>query len=332
MPPFVTVIMPVRNEADFIARSLGTVLKQDYPHDKLEVIIADGNSTDNTVQIIEAIRQENPIPIILIQNPKQIVPSGFNLALQSAQGEIIVRVDGHCEIAPDYVSQCVRKLQENPVAGVGGPIETISQNQIGTAIALAMSSQFGVGASAFRTIKNKSLLVDTIAFPAYWRRIMDAVGYLDEEMVRNQDDEYNYRLRALGHKLLLSPDIKSRYYSRTSLSKLWKQYYQYGFYKVRVLQKHPRQMSLRQFIPPAFVLTVLLGALVAPFLWQVRLLWLALLSLYVLANLTASSIVAYRTKGLYLLLLPPIFAILHFSYGAGFLHGLLKFRHYWKQP
>jgi succinoglycan biosynthesis protein ExoA len=330
--PFISIIMPIRNEADFIVQSLGAVLAQDYHHNQMEVIIADGMSDDNTRQIIQELAVTSDIAIKIIDNANRIVPTGFNAALKQAKGEVIVRVDGHCEIAPDYVSQCVEHLLMKEVAGVGGPIETIGLNRIGETIALAMSSTFGVGGSAFRTIKDKTMYVDTIAFPTYWRKVMDHAGELDEEMVRNQDDEYNYRLRALGYKLLLSPRIKSRYYSRGSLRKLWKQYYQYGFYKVRVMQKHPRQMSLRQFVPPLFVASLFVGAPLAFFGLQFLMFWCIIIILYLIASFFTSIVTSIRFGWQHLITLPIIFGTIHFSYGLGFLYGLVKFRYQWSNP
>lgn len=324
--PFVSVIMPVRNEADFIARSLGAVLAQDYPPERTEIIIADGMSTDGTRAEIERLIAQHPDrAITLIDNPRHIVPTGMNLAQRLAKGAIIVRVDGHCEIAPDYISQCVAHLQRGEADGVGGPIETIGQTPYSQAIALAMSSKFGVGGSAFRTVKDRALYADTVAFPAYRRDVIERVGAYDETLVRNQDDEYNYRLRKLGFRLLLTPKIRSRYYSRATLRKVWRQYYQYGFYKVRVLQKHPRQMSLRQFVPPLFVAVLVLGGILALFEPFVRTLWLLVIAAYLVASLGVSAVLAARHGWQHLLRLPLIFAALHLGYGLGFWHGVLHF-------
>lgn len=322
--------MPIRNEADFIERSLGAVLAQDYPRDRFEVLIADGMSTDSTREIVRRVAGDHrEIPVHILDNPGQIVPTGFNAALAQAKGEIVVRVDGHAVIAPDYVSRCVEQLAISDAWGVGGPIETIGTNAFGETVALAMSSPFGVGDSAFRTIKDKMMIVDTVAFPAYIRRAINTAGPLDEELVRNQDDEYNYRLRKLGGKILLAPDIKSQYYSRSTPRALWRQYYQYGFYKVRVLQKHPAQMRPRQFIPPLFALGVLAGAVLASFRKSLRRLWIAGLAGYVLANVAASVKLARANGWQHLKRLPPVFFILHFSYGLGFLAGLIHFRDRW---
>jgi glycosyltransferase involved in cell wall biosynthesis len=329
--PFVSVIMPIRNEADFIAQSLGAVLAQDYPHHQIEILIADGMSDDNTREIIRSMSAKADIEIKIIDNPKQIVPTGFNAALKQAKGDIIVRVDGHCEIVSDYVSQCVAHLLENDIAGVGGPIETISLNQTGETIALAMSSTFGVGDSSFRTVKDREMFVDTIAFPAYKRTVMNHAGNLDEDLVRNQDDEYNYRLRSLGYRLLLTPQIQSKYYARGSIRKLWMQYYQYGFYKVRVMQKHPRQMRPRQFAPLLLVVGIFGGALLASFHEILFGLWILFIALYGIMNLGASVWLASESGWYHLRLLPIVFAALHISYGIGFMSGLVKFWRFWKR-
>lgn len=327
--PFVSIIMPVRNEAGFIARSLACVLDQDYPAGRIEVIVADGRSTDATRELIQKWQTEHP-NLRLVDNPGQIAPTGLNAALAHARGEVIVRVDGHCEIAPDYVRNCVKHLREAGVEGVGGPLETIGTTPMAAAIATAMSSTFGVGGSAFRTVKDRTLLTDTIAFPAYTRAAIERAGLFDEELVRNQDDEYNYRLRKLGARLLLAADVRARYYSRSSLKSLCRQYFQYGYWKVRVLQKHPRQMSLRQFIPPLLVASLVLALLFAvAFPWG----WLIAATVgggYLAANLAASLLVAAKTDLRQFILLPPVFLTLHLSYGAGFLLGLLKFASRWR--
>lgn len=326
--PFVSVLMPVRNEEKFIGRSLGAVLAQDYPLDRMEIIVADGMSNDMTRQVFDhlALGRNN---ISLIDNPEKIVATGLNRAMEVSRGEIIVRVDGHCEIASDYVSKCVSHLMQSKVAGVGGPMETIGETPAAQTIALAMSSPFGVGGSAFRTVKNRDMFVETVPFPAYWRKDILIAGQFDEELVRNQDDEYNYRLISLGKKLLLASDVHSRYYSRSSIRSLWHQYFQYGFYKVRVMQKHPRQMRLRQFVP-ALLIAGLVGSAVIAMIFPA--LWLfpfTVLGSYLVVNLLISILTASRYGWQHLSLLPITFSILHFSYGAGFWTGMFRFRKYW---
>lgn len=329
--PLVSVLMPIRNEADFIQHSLGAVLAQDYPADCMEVLVADGMSTDRTRMIVEQLAKKHPnVSLKIVDNPGKIVATGLNIALRQARGEIIVRVDGHCEIAPDYVRRCVLHLLSGSVDGVGGSMETIGETPLAKAIAIAMSSMFGVGDSAFRTIIGRTMLVDSVPFPGYTRAVMERAGLYDEELVRNQDDEYNYRLRKLGAKILLAADVTSRYYSRSSLQSLWRQYFQYGFFKVRVLQKHPLQMRPRQFVPLLFVISLLAAVTLSVFS-SVGFCFLAfVLASYLLVNLTASAWTANKSGWQYFPKLPLIFAILHCSYGFGFLVGLLHFANRWR--
>jgi succinoglycan biosynthesis protein ExoA len=328
--PFISVIMPVRNEADFLAESLGSVLWQDYPSDKMEVLVADGMSTDATRDIVRQLAAKHPRHSVrILDNPGRIVATGLNAALRIAKGDIIVRIDGHCRIAPDYVSRCVDHLMHDGVDGVGGSINTIATTPAGREIAAVMSSPFGVGGSAFRTMKGRTMLADTVPFPAYTRRAIELAGPFDEELVRNQDDEYNYRLRKLGAKLLLAADVQSDYYSRTSLRSLWRQYFQYGYYKVCVMQKHIGQMQPRQFIPPVFVLGLFGGAIVAPFDVIMRRLWLFVLLTYAAATLAASIAIVRRSGWNRPWLLPLAFPIIHISYGLGFIVGLVRFAGRW---
>ena len=326
--PFVSVLMPVRNEASFLNRSLGAVLAQDYPRERMEIIIADGRSQDGTREIIKTACEKNPT-VTFVDNPEKIVSTGLNAALRLAKGEVIVRVDGHCEIARDYVRRCVSHLTEDKVDGVGGPLETVGETYAAQAIAAAMSSRFGVGGSAFRVGAKEAGLVDTLAFPAYKRETIRRAGDFDEELVRNQDDEYNYRVRKLGGRILLAPEIRSRYYSRASLTKLWNQYFQYGYWKVRVTQKHPRQMMPRQFVPALFVIALMLLLITMPFFMVSELLLAAMLLAYAILNLTASVLAARKTQWRILPLLPIAFTIIHFAYGSGFLFGLARFWNRW---
>ena len=324
----ITLILPVRNEARYIRQCLDAIMGQDYPAEQMEILVADGMSSDETRSVVQQYQGTYP-QIHLVVNPGKIVPTGMNIALRQAKGDVIIRVDGHCIIASDYVRKCVEYLQDETIAGVGGPMETIGENAISRTIAVAMSSPFGVGNSTFRTVTRKSMFVDTVPFPAFRRETIDRVGMYDEELVRNQDDEYSYRVREMGGKLLLAADVRSRYFSRGSLQSLWKQYFQYGFYKVRVLQKHPRQMSVRQFVPPVFVLSLLLAILLTVILPWGWILLFVIAGSYLATNLAASLITAAKKDWEHLWLLPVTFAILHLSYGLGFLCGLVKFWNRW---
>jgi len=327
--PSVTVIMPIRNEAAFIARSLGAVLAQDYPPGRMQVLVADGMSDDATRRIVGELAEAHPAHTVeVVDNPGGIVPTGFNAALSRARGQVVVRVDGHTIIAPDYVAQCVAALEGSGADTVGGRMDAQGQGRVGEAIALATSSPFGVGDSQFHYASGEHW-VDSVYLGAWRREVFDRVGGFDPEMVRNQDDEFNYRLRAAGGRILLTDRIRSRYYSRASLRTLLRQYRQYGFWKVRVLQKHPRQMSLRQFVPPIFAAAVFGGAVLGPVSSRIRRLWLATLAAYGIAALSASVALARRAGWRHLPLLPAAFATMHLGYGGGFLAGLLRFAHRW---
>jgi glycosyltransferase involved in cell wall biosynthesis len=320
--PFVTIIMSIRNEAAYIRRSLGAVLAQDYPLERMEVLVVDGMSADGTREAVEELASTHPhISVRLLDNPARIVPTALNIGLRHARGEVIIRVDGHCEIAPDYVRHCVEILERTGADCVGGPIVTVGESLIARAIALAQSSLFGVGGVAFRTRVNRAGYVDTVPFGAYRRQVFDSIGLFDEELVRNQDDEFNFRLTQAGGRIWLDPSIRSVYYSRTSLRGLWRQYFQYGFYKVRVIQKRKGVPSWRHLVPGAFVLglggSVLLALLTHQPLWA-----LSVALPYAVANGVAS-LWAARRDWKVLPLLPAAFATLHLAYGLGFLWGLL---------
>jgi len=328
--PFVSIILPVRNEAAFIERGLASVLRQTYPSDRMEVIVADGMSTDDTREKILDLAAGSQVPVSIVDNVKKIAPTGLNRAIERAVGDVIIRVDGHCEIEPDYVANCVELLQSGRAEGVGGPIDTVGETPRAAAISMAMSSSFGVGGSAFRTVNDREMFTDTVAFPGYTRKIVDQAGPFNEELVRNQDDEYNFRIRKLGGRILLSPMIRSRYYSRSTFASLWKQYFQYGYWKVRVLQMHPKQMSLRQFVPFTFVSTIILLALTALFSSIGRVTLTGAIGTYLAANLIASVLVAgSRVWAIPYLMLS--FSILHTAYGSGSLFGLVAFRDRWRE-
>ena len=345
----VSVILPVRNEGDFIERSVGSVLDQTWlvqnGPESMEILVVDGRSTDDTREQVERLAASRPeLEIRLLDNPGRIAPCALNVGLQNARGDVIVRVDGHSEIEPEYVERAVRLLDEHDADGIGGVLLTLGEGWVARAIAAAMASRFGVGGSAFRVLAPGAppRPSDTIAFPAYRREAVARNGGFDEELMRDQDDEWNYRLRAAGGRLLTSGDLVARYYSRSSLRKLAKQYFQYGLYKVRVLQLHPKQMSSRQFVPPAFVLALLLslivGLLAGPVLISADLSlppWLpwAPLALvggsYAVANLAASALTARRAGWTLLPILPLCYALLHLGYGSGFLLGFVRWGSRW---
>jgi len=326
-PPLISVIMPVRNEAAFIRRSLGSVLAQDYPPNRFEVLVADGQSTDGTCDVVRSFMANRP-NLRVVENPGRIVSAGFNAALREAKGEIIVRVDGHTEIAADYLSQCVAELQRTGAGNVGGRMIAVGTGPFGRAVAAVTGSPFGVGGSRFHYSELEEW-VDTVYMGAWPCSVFDEVGLLDEELVRDQDDEFNYRLRAHGKRILLSPRIRSVYTTRSTPMSLWRQYFEYGYWKVRVTQMHPGQMRLRHFVPPAFVLALLVSSGLAA---SGRAGWFlgALAAAYLVCSMVASLALSPKVGWTLMPAMPVAFAIIHVGYGAGFLYGLIRFLNRWR--
>ena len=323
----ITIILPIRNEAMYIAKVLDAILRQDYPPEQIEILVVDGISNDGTREIVATYEQNHPA-IKLIDNPKRIVPTGMNLALRFSKGDTIIRVDGHTLIAPDYLSQCIKALEDTGVDNVGGRMRAIGTTAFGRAVAKATSHPFGIGNSKFH-YSDKLEEVDTVYMGAWPRRVFEEIGLFDEELVRNQDDEFNYRIREAGGQILLHPSIKSLYTVRSTPGALWKQYFQYGYWKVRVMQKHSRQMSLRQFVPPTFVLSIIVSIVLALTSTWGWLLLTVIAGLYLFVNFGYSLSIAVKNSWRMLGLLPITFTIIHISYGSGFLTGLIKFANRW---
>ncbi|MHC4204932.1 MAG: glycosyltransferase family 2 protein [Planctomycetota bacterium] len=322
--PFVTIIMPIRNEAGYIERAIRSVLDNDYPAEKMEILIVDGMSNDGTREIV-AKRAKTDSRIMMLDNPRRIAATAMNIGLKAARGDLFIRIDGHVEIPADFITKSIRCLHEHPQAWVaGGNIKTVANNFTGRAVASAMQSPIGVGNSRFR-LGDYEGWVDTLAFGTHYMWIVDKIGYFDEELVRNQDDEFNLRIILAGGKIWMSKAIQSTYFSRGSLHKLWKQYFQYGFWRIRTLQKHKRPASFRQLVPLLFVLSLLLPAL-AGFLWKPIWILLAIeAALYVLGLMIGALGVGRKSGWRYAPLAPAVFAILHFAYGLGSLWGIVRF-------
>ncbi len=327
--PSVSVIMPIRNEVDFIEHSLGAVLTQDYPADRLEILVVDGMSDDGTREKAHQMLADQ-CNAHLLNNPYHIVPTALNIGLAQARGDVIVRVDAHTIIASDYVSRCVETLAETGMDCVGGLMRAAGQTPWGEAVALATSHPFGVGGSRFHYAA-KAQEVDTVYMGAWPRRLFEQVGRFDEEMVRNQDDEFNYRVRAAGGRVWLDPRIRSTYYTRSRLRALWQQYFQYGYWKVRVFQKVPGSAQIRHGMPPVFVAAVVGGLLMALGIPMLRPIYAGGLILYVMANLIVSASLAGRTGWRHLLRLPLAFVTLHLAYGLGFWAGIMRFGPPWRE-
>lgn len=320
--PIVTLVVAMRNEEQHIGRVVESLLAQDYPIDRLEVLFMDGRSTDQTREIVAALIRDRPM-FALVDNPEKIQSIAWNLGIERARGEIVGIVSGHTELAPDYTSTAVATLLRTGADLVGGPARGESETVVGDAIALAMATPFGVGGATFRYATEESD-VDTVFMGVCLRAMYERIGGFDAEMVRNQDDELSMRLLEQGGRIVCNPAIKSVYRNRATLRSLWKQYFDYGRWKVRVMQKHPGQMRPRHFAPPLFVAGLGASAL-APILFA------ATATAYAAATCAVSVSLAARARRADVLpYLPAAFAILHVGYGAGFLKGLVQFRGRWQ--
>ncbi len=336
--PFVSVVIPTRDEQESIAACLRAVLEQDYPAERMEALVVDGRSEDRTRAIVEELAAADEAGRVrLLDNPRGVTPTALNIGIQSARGEVIARVDGHTVVAPDYLRRCIEALRDSGADNVGGMMRARGHGYIGACIALATGSRFGIGDSRFH-YDERGGPADTVYLGCFRRAIFERVGLFDESLVRNQDDELNDRILTAGGSIWLDPRIRSTYANRGSLRALWRQYYQYGYWKVRVLRRHPQALRPRHLAPAALVASLsasaLLGALTPRLLRssgsrrdrRMRVAYpLALTAwgAYAVASLGAGLTVAARAGWRYLPGLLASFWTLHLGYGAGFLAALL---------
>ena len=321
--PAVSMVVPCRNERDGIEVCLRSLLRQESPSGGFEIIVADGMSDDGTRDILKRLVKENP-QLRIIDNPGRFVSTGLNAAIRAARGNIIIRMDAHSDYALDYLQQCVAVLRETEADNVGGPWIAKGKGLIGQAIAAAFQSPFAVGGARGHNPEYEGM-VDTVYLGCWPREVFDGIGFFDEELVRNQDDELNLRLTRAGGKIWQSPRIKSWYRPRGSLGGLFKQYMQYGYWKVRVIQKHRLPASVRHLIPGMFVFLLVFLSLLA-FWWPLMgWFWLGLVATYSVSVVWASAVTAAQGGWKLFPVLPFVFASYHFGYGWGFLRGVWDF-------
>ncbi|MCC7207902.1 MAG: glycosyltransferase family 2 protein [Anaerolineae bacterium] len=318
--PLVTIIMPVRNEAAFIERSLGAVLAQDYPSERMEVLIVDGMSDDGTCEMIRAMTGTDRVRII--PNPKRIQAAGLNLGILEATGEYVVRVDGHTIVAPDYVRSCLRTLSETGAQNAGGAMDPVGTTPMGKAIAAAGKSAFAVP-SAFH-VSSREGFTDTVYLGAWPRSVLLALGGYNETFAVNEDYELNYRIRAGGGRVYFSPTIRSTYYGRQTLKVLARQYFRYGMSKVATLRLHPGSVRVRQLVAPVFVAGLAIGPLLGLLHPLILTIFLATVTCYLVLNLIFSARVASRKGWALMRRIPLVFAVIHLAWGTGFWAGIIR--------
>lgn len=317
----VSVTIPCRNEERYIECCVRSVLTSDYSG-SIRVLVCDGKSEDRTQEIVRSLAQSDARVELLI-NDRQTTPFALNLGIKHASDcDVHIILGAHAEIAPDYIKKCVDHLRRDHSIGcVGGILDNVNEDHESEMIAKAMSSPIGVGSAHFRT-GAKSGFVDTVAFGAYRKEVFDRVGYFDEDLTRNQDDEFNYRVLKGGFKIFLDPTIRAKYYVRASMRKLQKQYYQYGYWKVYVNRKHGSITSLRQLAPPALVLFWLSGFVII-FIPTLSVIWGICLASYFI--LTIVGAIRQRAKGNDIAGVALAMMIMHMNYGVGYMIGFFRF-------
>jgi len=323
----VSIIIPCRNEEKFIAKCLDSIINNDYPKENLEVLVIDGMSEDKTRQIVQEYEHKYPF-IKLLDNPKKVTPIAFNIGIQHAEGEIIAIMCAHAIYEKDYISKCVKYLDEYKADNVGGTMITIPRENtfIGRAIVSALSHRFGVGGSVFRTGSKEPRWVDTVFGGCYKREVFDRIGLFNENLVSTQDMEFNQRLKKAGGKILLHPEIVSNYYARSDFKSFCKHNFRNGIwaiYPLKFVDHIP--VSWRHFIPLVFVSGLIGSAVLSAFFHFFLWLLLFIAGSYTLANIYFSFKITTKEKDFrYLFVMPIIFASLHIVYGLGSLWGLLR--------
>jgi succinoglycan biosynthesis protein ExoA len=317
--PRVTIAMPAFNEEKYIEACIASVQAQDYPAELIEVLIADGRSTDRTREILAELGRRDP-RIRVIDNPDRLQAPGLNRLVAEARGEIIVRMDVHCEYAPDYVRKCVEVLARTGADNVGGAQRAKARTDFQRALCAALESPLGVGGARYRSATAEGF-VDTVFLGAFRRRVFETVGLWDPGAITNEDAELNQRIIDAGGKLFLSPEIKVHYFPRGSFKALAQQYDKYGRGRARTLLKHGGFPTLRPLVP--FMMVVAGSAmLLLPPLWPVAPLAAAGYAL-------ACGVEAVRVgRAAGLAVIPTVFGIfpvLHVAHGVGFATGLAHY-------
>jgi succinoglycan biosynthesis protein ExoA len=327
MNPLVSIIIPCYNEEATIRLLLEALLQQTYPRARMEVVIADGLSTDRTREEVAAFQKEHPdLSLLVVDNPQRIIPAGLNVALASARGEIVVRLDGHCVPHPDYVARCVSDLTQGLGDNVGGvwEIHPGGDGWVAQAIAIAAAHPLGVGDALYRFATQASA-VETVPFGAFYRALVGRVGPFDETLLVNEDYEFNARVRLAGGRIWLDPAIRSVYFARAKLGALAKQYWRYGYWKLRMLRRYPATIRWRQALPPLFVLSLLALALLSPWQRLARLGLVVEVAFYGLVLLLAGVQLAVRQKNPALSIGIPLgIATMHLAWGSGFIWSLMS--------
>jgi len=312
--PLISIVVPIRNEEATIERLARSLLDQDYPPDRYEILMADGGSDDRTRALLAAV--DTGARIRVLENPGRTAPAALNVAIAESKGEIVTRVDGHSFVAPDYLSRIVAVMEETGEAVVGGPVLMYADTPFRRALVEALYSRVGVGAVPYRTLRKRGY-VASLQTGSFARRVLDEVGAFDESLAIVEDLDMNTRIRKAGHRLLLDPSIRFWYLPRPTLGALWRQIYTVGLVKARILRKHPDILRIKYVVPSVFVAlliaAVALAACGSPAGY-------AFLAAYagVVGAFAASRVGRLGAGAVRLITIVPT---LHVGYGLGFLSG-----------
>jgi succinoglycan biosynthesis protein ExoA len=320
----VSVVAPMWNEAAHVDRLVSDLAAQDYDGE-LELIVADGRSTDGSVDRLRAAAEQHGLRLTVVDNPDRWVSHGLNRCIREASGDLIVRVDCHSGYPPDYVRLCVAAAEETGADNVGGVFVPEGRTPMERAVACAMDSPYG-GIHWSRHATGGRVEVDTVPYGAFRPEAFSRAGLFDESLVRNQDDEFNLRLRLAGGRIFLDPAIRIFYTPRGSFRRLFRQYYEYGAWKPAVMRKHGQVVSARSLVPGAFVVSLGVLAPLAVFVPAAAVVLGAELALYG-TGAVAFGVLAIRSKREQLRLLPRVvaaFPTFHASYGLGLLRGIVR--------
>ena len=326
MPSSVSIIVPCYNEEKRIRFLLDAVFAQTHPRTQMDVTIADGHSTDRTRDVIADFQRTHPdLRLKIIDNASQTIPAALNRAIEASSGEIIIRLDAHSGPYPDYVERIVSALEAGKGENVGGvwEIHPGAQTWPAKSIAVAAAHPLGVGDALYRHAR-EAAHVDTVPFGAWRRVLLEKIGGYDESLHANEDYEFNARIRRSGGKIWLDPSIRSIYFARSTFGGLARQYFRYGFWKWQMLRRYPGTLRWRQALPPLFVSSLIAGGLMALF-WPVfgLLTGFELLAYFGILGLFGLRTALQRKDFSLLVGLPLAMAVMHFSWGSGFLWSLL---------
>jgi glycosyltransferase involved in cell wall biosynthesis len=322
--PYVSIIIPCRNEERFIARCLDSIIANDYPKDRLEVLVVDGMSEDGTRAIIDKYSYQYPF-VRVVDNPKKTFPSAINIGILQAGGEIVMTVSAHSTYPKDYISKCVWFLNEYQADNVGGVLKIVPREDttIAKAIARALAHPFASGNAYTKIGSKEPRWADTAAFGCYRKEVFERIGLFNENLAGSSDLDFNKRLKAAGGKILLVPEIVINYYADPDLKAFWRHNFSDGVWATYVLKFRSKAFSWRHWVPLAFVASLIvslaLGAVFIPAFW----LFAGICGVYALVNLAVSVSLAVRERdGRYLWILPIVFATRHLAHGLGALWGL----------